>query len=84
MGPLPGIAVWGLRRNDNGRCDKCEKDRLVVWVEELDGFRCGLCLCPQATREQYHFTRRPRETEPGASIEEILQKMRDGGLDVDD
>ena len=48
--PLPGIMFWGLQRKTGGHCDKCDEDRLVIWVQELQGFRCSTCLYPREFR----------------------------------
>lgn len=80
MRQLPGTSLWGMRRDDGGHCDGCDRDRLVLWVEELGGFRCSSCLCPQSRRDEYHSVRKEDQVGPGPTIQEILQKLQDGGL----
>jgi hypothetical protein len=45
-----GMQVWGVRNEDDGQCGRCFRHKAVVWVDELDGFRCGSCLAGTGER----------------------------------
>jgi hypothetical protein len=42
------MALLGVPKSIGGReagvCDKCNRNRAVAWVHELEGFRCSHCL----------------------------------------
>jgi len=44
------MALYGVRLDDGGRCDRCKKPRAVVWVQELEEYRCSSCLAGTTDR----------------------------------
>jgi hypothetical protein len=36
--------AFGVPQNVGGVCSRCQTNRSVIWVEELEGFRCSTCL----------------------------------------
>ena len=38
------MIVYGKSYGEGGRCDWCKRKRSVVWVSEMQCFRCSSCL----------------------------------------
>jgi hypothetical protein len=44
------MSVYGRKMENGGVCGSCSRHRAVVWVEELEDFRCSSCLCGMSDR----------------------------------
>jgi uncharacterized protein CbrC (UPF0167 family) len=63
------VRVYGVRRQDGGTCESCQRQRAVVYVQKLDEFLCSLCLAG----DQPGIDRQLMEQESGALGEDVVE-----------